>query len=435
MEATVLRRLCLAMVIGALLAPLATVNPAVAADATSGIEVTKIGTADSGSGNGGSEIAAFDPDSDLLFVTNGEEDQVDVFDISDPTAPVKQTPIAIVGDGINSVAVKDGLVAIATETDPTDAVPGTPVTPNKGQIEFHEIAGDGTITASDVVTAGFLPDMVTFTPDGSYVVVANEGEPLCASDAGADENEDITLAVDPIGSVSLIKVSDLGMSPVATDLDFTGFDTDQAALEAAGVRVFFGSGTANESILSEDLEPEYVAVSPDSATAYVFMQENNAVAVVDLATKTITGIVALGFKDHSLAENALDPSNRDDEVNIQPWPTYGMYQPDSAAAFATGGSTYLATANEGDARDYDCWSEEERVADLTLDATAYPNAADLQMDENLGRLKTTTATGDTDADGDIDQIHSYGARSFSLWNASGELVWDSGDDFAQFMAT
>lgn len=430
-----LRRLCLAMMIGALIASLTTVNPAAAADATPGIEVTKIGTADSGSGDGGSEIAAFDPDSDLLFVTNGAEDQVDVFDISDPTAPVKKTPIAIAGDGINSVAVKDGLVAIATETDPTDTVPGTPVTPNKGQIEFHDIAGDGTITPSDVVTAGFLPDMVTFTPDGSYVVVANEGEPLCASDAGGDENEDITLAVDPIGSVSLIKVADIGMPAVATDLDFTGFDTDQATLEAAGVRVFFGAGTANESILSEDLEPEYVAVSPDSATAYVFMQENNAVAVVDLATKMITSIVALGFKDHSLAENALDPSNRDDEVNIQPWPTYGMYQPDSAVSFAAGGSTYLATANEGDARDYDCWSEEERVADLTLDATEYPDAADLQMDENLGRLKTTTATGDTDDDGDIDQIHSYGARSFSLWNASGELVWDSGDDFAQFMAT
>ncbi len=429
-----LRRLCLAMMIGALIAPLATVTPAAAAAATPGIDVSKIGTADSGSGEGGSEIAAFDPDSDLLFVTNGEENRVDVFDISDPTAPVTKTPIGILGDGINSVAVQDGLVAVATETDPTDTVAGTPQTPNKGQIEFHTIAGDGTITASDVVTAGFLPDMVTFTPDGSYVVVANEGEPICASDAGGDENEDITKAVDPIGSVSLIKVADIGMPAVATDLDFTGFDADQATLEAAGVRIFFGKDTANESILSEDLEPEYVAVSPDSATAYVFMQENNAVAVVDIASMTITSIVPLGFKDHSLEANALDPSNRDDEVNIQPWPTYGIYQPDSAVAFAAGGSTYLATANEGDARDYDCWSEEERVADLTLDPTAYPNAADLQMDENLGRLKTTTATGDTDDDGDIDQIHSYGARSFSLWDASGALVWDSGDDFGQFLA-
>ena len=430
-----LRRLCLVLAIGALLAPLATVNPAVAADATPGISIAKIGTADSGSGEGGSEISAFDPVSSRLFVTNGEEDRVDVFDLSDPTEPVAETPIPIAGDGINSVAVRDGLIAIATETDPTDAVPGTPVTPNKGQIEFHTITAGGVVVASDVVTAGFLPDMVTFSPDGTKVVVANEGEPLCATDAGGDENEDIDLAVDPIGSVSIIDVADVGGGATANDLDFTSFDSSTNTLVAAGVRVFFGAGTSNPSSLSEDLEPEYVAVAPDSMTAYVFMQENNAVAVVDLIDEEIDAIVALGTKDHSLAQNALDPSNRDDEIAIGPWPTHGMFQPDSAAAFAAGGSTYLATANEGDARDYDCWSEEVRVGDLTLDATTFPEAASLQMNENLGRLKTTTATGDTDADGDIDEIHSYGARSFSLWDAAGNLVWDSGNDFAQFMAT
>ena len=176
-----------------------------------------------------------------------------------------------------------------------------------------------------------------------------------------------------------------------------------------------------------DLEPEYITVSPDGQTAFVTLQENNAVAKIDLTTETIVDIQGLGFKDHSAAGNALDPSDRDDGINIGNWPVLGMYQPDSIDSYEVGGQVYYVTANEGDARDYDGFSEEERVKDLTLDPTAYPDAAALQLDENIGRLKTTTATGDTNGDGDFDQIYSYGARSFSIWDENGNLIFDSGD--------
>ena len=126
--------------------------------------------------------------------------------------------------------------------------------------------------------------------------------------------------------------------------------------------------------------------------------------------------------------NTLDASNRDDAVNLANWPVYGMYQPDAIAAFQMGSTTYLISANEGDSRDYDGFSEEERIKDLDLDPTAFPNAAELQEDENLGRLKTTTTLGDDDGDGDYDRLFAYGARSFSIWNGStGALVYDSGD--------
>ncbi|MGB1027719.1 MAG: choice-of-anchor I family protein, partial [Rhodospirillaceae bacterium] len=147
--------------------------------------------------------------------------------------------------------------------------------------------------------------------------------------------------------------------------------------------------------------------------------------VVDLAKAEITDIWGLGWKDHS--QVAMDASNKDGGINMKTWPVFGMYQPDSIAAFEVGGRTFIATANEGDARDYDGWSEEARVKDLTLDATAFPNAAELQQEENLGRLKTTTTMGDTDGDGDHDQIFAYGARSFSILDASGKMVYDSAD--------
>ena len=193
--------------------------------------------------------------------------------------------------------------------------------------------------------------------------------------------------------------------------------------------------SSTPSTLSQDLEPEYVAVSPNSETAYVVCQENNILAVVDLATSSVTALKGLGYKDHSLPGNGYDPTDQNDgQINIAPQPTLGMYQPDAMVSHTIAGATYVFTANEGDARDYDGYSEETRVEDLTLDPTAYPNAATLQLETALGRLKTTTSQGDMDGDGDVDQIYSYGARSFSIWDAAGNLVWDSGDLIEEVLA-
>ena len=131
----------------------------------------------------------------------------------------------------------------------------------------------------------------------------------------------------------------------------------------------------------------------------------------------------------SLHPNGLDPSDRDDGINIANWPVRGMYQPDAIAAFQATGETFIISTNEGDARDYECFSEEVRVDDLQLDPTVFEDPEVLQQPENLGRLKTTTATGDADGDGQHETIFNYGARSFSIWSADGQLVFDSGSDF------
>lgn len=190
----------------------------------------------------------------------------------------------------------------------------------------------------------------------------------------------------------------------------------------------FASGTIPSSA-SQDLEPEYIAVSPDNTTAWAVCQENNAVIKIDLTNNSITAIVALGFKDWMDPNNTMDASNRSSAVEFKNWPIYGMYQPDAMKAFEHNGSNYIITANEGDARDYDGYSEEERVEDLTLDATAFPNAADLQNEDSLGRMNITTTLGDLDGDGDFDELYCYGARSFSVWDENGVLVWDSGSEF------
>ena len=354
------------------------------------------------------EIAAYDRRTKRLFVTNADANTVDVLSIRNIKNPRLRDTIDLspYGAGVNSVAFKRGVVAIAVEADPKQ---------DPGSIVFFNRHGK----FLSQVTAGALPDMVTFTPDGSKVLVANEGEP----------NDDYDN--DPIGSVSIIDLSggvaDLSDADV-THIDFAAYN----GADLGEIRIF----GPNASV-AQDIEPEYIAISDDGYTAYVSLQENNAIAIIDIATATITELVPLGTKAFSGA-NSIDASNRDDAINIAAWPAVGMYQPDAIATFSVGGETYVLTANEGDARDYGAFSEEARVKDngddYLADPTAYPNIDELAGDENLGRLKITTATGDTDGDGDIDVIHAYGGRSFSILNAQGKMIYDSGNEFERITA-
>lgn len=351
---------------------------------------------------GASEIAAYDSATQRLFVTNAASNTVTILDISDPTNPTEVGTISFdeYGGGVNSVAVLDGAVVFAAvEGEDTD----TP-----GRVVIFDL--DGTYVID--VEVGVLPDMVAVSPDGRWVLTANEGEPSSEYDS------------DPEGSISIIDLA--ADDPNMTLVTFEGVEIPE------GVRIYGPNATP-----AQDLEPEYIAITPNSTTAYVTLQENNAVAVINIETASVISIVPLGLKDYSAEGNGIDASNEDGAINIQNYPVFGMYQPDAIAAYEVDGELYLVTANEGDARDYDTYSEEARLADFApedFDPEVFPNIEDLLAEDVLGRLNITTEGLDTNGDGLIDRILSYGARSFTIWNASGELVWDSGDQFERIIA-
>lgn len=354
-------------------------------------------------GEGAAEIAAYDALTKTVFVVNGGASTVDMLDITDPTNITLKGQISAenYGGDATSVAVFNGLVAVAfPAVDKTAA----------GAVGFF--SNDGTFISK--VTVGALPDMLTFNADGSKVVVANEGEP----------NDDYS--ADPEGSISIIDLS-AGAATLTDEnvitVGFADFNTDgsRAAELPANARIFGPNAT-----VAQDVEPEYVAIVGD--VAYVTLQEANLLAVIDLASATVTGVYSFGFKDYMAEGNRIDTTDADGGFTLQNVPVWGMYQPDGLATVTVAdGTVYVLSANEGDTRDYDGYSEEGEVSEVVLDETVFTNAAELQTEEVAGKLEIVTSTGDTDGDGDFDALYLPGARSFTVWSVAGELVWDSGE--------
>lgn len=334
--------------------------------------------------------------------------------------------------GVQSLDVTGNLLAIAVQATPKT---------NAGVIAFYSLTATGMPTFLKKVTVGSLPDGVAFSPDGKFLVAANEGE-LSKSF--------MTDGIDPEGSISIINITSGSPADTAVQVKFTDFNVGGTRASELPATVRIGRPGAT---VAQDLEPEYVSITADSKTAYVTLQENNAVAEVDLATGRISKILALGFKDYGskfkiaasdryAGTSSLVYNNPTLSASLKNYNNlYGVYMPDGIATYTVNGNTYFLTANEGDDRgDFltGASADTARFSSIvaSLDPTAFP--ADvvntIKTDQELGRLTLLTKHalgnyGDTDGDGDYDRVYVLGGRSFSIWEAStGNQVFDSGED-------
>jgi DNA-binding beta-propeller fold protein YncE len=394
------------------------------------------------------EIVSYDSCSDKIYVVNAQQETVDIlsFDNSsliksatiDLTAAASQAGIDI--GAANSVSAKQGLVAVAIEAARKQ---------DDGIIALYR---SDDLSLINTYPAGALPDMVALSDDGLLLLAANEGEP-----SGDYSN-------DPEGSVTLVDIAS-GFSDddvLITQISFADFNNGGPRASELDASVRLG-GPASSSV-AQNIEPEYLTIDSLNSKAYVALQENNAMAIIDLETAEVESIKSLGFKAwDSASGNQLDASNKDGIVgNFASYEQLvGLYMPDTITSYSVDGEIYIVSANEGDGREYiyestqqtcdtaghswagddffgtsdysveldDCisFTDEARGDDLTV-ADGHPLQADLQDDDILGRIKVIFDSSTIAAN---EVVKTFGARSFSIWNGDIELQFDSGDQLAK----
>ncbi|EGR1698232.1 alkaline phosphatase [Vibrio parahaemolyticus] len=414
-------------------------SPAAGETSIQGLTFVGSSIADAPFDTSAAEIVNYDTCTDKLYVVNAQAKRVDVLSLNESSAPSQTDFIDLTDAGTsagieigaaNSVAVFNGLVAVAIENN------------NKQEDGLIALYRSDDLSLITTFKTGALPDMVGFSKDGRYIATANEGEP----------NSDYS--IDPEGSVTLVDLSKGINNADVTQIGFGEFDGVRSDELPKAVRI---SGP-NASIV-QDLEPEYLTFA-DNGKIYVALQENNAMAIIDPQSQSVEKIVALGEK--SWSNSKLDASNKDKIIgNLKSYPQLvGLYMPDTLDSYSVNGQTYIVSANEGDGREYgfkttqaecdqagfkwdeddyqgtpdytnvkgSCLSHIDEVRGKKLKVTTdHPLAGALKDNKQLARLKVIKPNHTLNAE---ENVQAFGARSFSIWNENGELVFDSGDDFA-----
>jgi len=402
-------------------------------------DLNKIGTA---------LISTYAPESKWVFTVNGLDGTLDIFDISTPKNPfyVRSIDFRRLGYGHRptNVVYKNGIIAASAEQR---------IRQQQGKLIFFDPWGN--YLAETIV--GSQPDFVAFTPDGCKVLVANEGEP----------NDEYTW--DPEGSVSIVDLSS-GLSFLESKIVHVGFQQFNKFNIDKNIRI-----TGPNATVPQDLEPESISITPDGRLAYVSLQENNAVGVLDLVTYRWIALLPLGFKDWTFGA-AFSGKGIDFRRNGAPtWgsinagsetylPSFikGQYQPDEIRIFQHNGEIYFLSANEGDSRNYqsrqgdgdgdptnEFYNEEVFVTDFCNPSKLIPYSNQIVSSSvcsgisslinfgppnNNNPLRVSKIGGDIDGDGVIDELYTFGGRSISIWTGDGKLVWDSGSDFEEMLS-
>ena len=404
-------------------------------------------SANYGNGTSAGEIVGFDKVSKNLFVTSSSSAayQINIFDLSNPSSAVGVGAIdfsSSFGIKANMSALSSVAINSAKGFGVASLIP-TANTTTLGKVGFFNLSSGTSLGTIDV---GYHPDSVSFSPDGSKLIVVNEGEFNASSATNAP------------GSISIIDVSSITSSNLANLASLTPVTRDfssgnlASGVSLSGIRnsnlaAIGTSGTFISSVpdftqaANQDpnaIEPEYASVIGDKV--YVSLQDNNAIGEYDLTQNLWTKITNLGT-----ITQTIDATDTGSTISITQ-AVKGLPMPDTLATYSKNGKTYVVTANEGDARVDD--RDVSRFGDIAgsdsmnniIDQNAPSNFPTTQTgaraNEALGRLNVSRLDGDTDGDGKIDDPTMIGTRSFTIWEVTGsglQRTWDSGSYFETYI--
>lgn len=387
------------------------------------LNVTKIGQYNVGTSNkdgGVAEIVKYNKDNGKMYVVNGSgtPPSLDIVALTNSAVLTKEKSVLVKTLSETGGFVYGDLTSVDVNTKTTRvAVAVQEADPLKmGKILVFDYSGNLLATYA----TGVQPDMVKYTSDGKYILTADEGEPR-------------TAAGDPEGSVTIVDTT----TGVSTQVKFDNPAVIDDLVHIRGASdpvtgMITGSGSKADAVF--DFEPEYIALNANETLAYVALQENNAIATIDIATKTVVSVKGLGYKNFNDPKNALDLV-KDNTIDLENVPFFGMYMPDGIASYSVNGTQYLLTANEGDATE---WPDGSKTPHRKSATTIGALKSQLTPGSDIANfLGATTRYDNVEVVSDMpkDGIYMYGGRSFSIWNAATlAQVYDSGSDFETITA-
>lgn len=379
-------------------------------DATGSLQLELTGRYNSGAMNadGGSlEIVAYNPANGYAYAVRGVKGTLIAVDLNGSLDGDKA--VTLTGTEYDVKELVDGFeygdmtsVAVSPDRSRLAVAIQAEKYADNGVVALFACSTDGSLELLSVVSVGVQPDMLTFA-DNDTILTADEGEPR----EGA-------AAEDPKGSVTIITIDGTG-DMNANSVYFDKFDAKRAELTSAGVLV------QKDRQPSADFEPEYIAVAGN--TAYISLQEANAIAVLNISSGEFTNVYPLGFQNFGETKIDLEKNGTIELKNYEN--VYGIKMPDGISAAVIGGKTYVFTANEGDSRadwpglDNEYEDKTSPTGNVTLDSkVVWFNAG---MWDGL----------------DSDKDYIFGGRSFSIYEAAADglkLVFDSGSEFEEVTA-
>lgn len=364
---------------------------------------------------GVAEIVKYNKDNGKMYIVNGASNppSVDIVALTTDAILTKEKSILVkqlsetdgfVYGDLTSIDINTLTKRVVVAIQESDSM-------KKGKILVLDYNGNLLKTYE----TGVQPDMVKFTSDGKYILTADEAEPR-------------TDAADPEGSVTIIDT----LANVSTLVKFDNPAVIDDLVHIRGASdpdngKITGSGSKTDAIF--DLEPEYIAMNANESKAYIALQENNAIAIIDIASKSVDSVNGLGYKDFNQPKNALDLV-KDGLIHLENVPFFGMYMPDGIASYSLNDKQYLFTANEGDATEWPADSDTPTRINATTIGKIKGGLNPASAAATFLAGKTAYDKVEVVSDMGNDGIYMYGGRSFSIWDADTMAqVYDSGSDF------
>ncbi|SES81018.1 esterase-like activity of phytase family protein [Thorsellia anophelis] len=295
--------------------------PAVAAEVTNPFKLVSHYPVD-----GVAEIVTATPDGQYLFYTNAAKGTLHLVDVKNPASPISLPTLQLTDSESQkveptSVAISpDGqyaFVVIRTGDDKAKA--------SNGKLKIFDISDINNIKLKDSVVVGSGPDSIDLIGEADTLRAV-----IAIEDEETDEEGDATIP---------------GVRPGSIDVVYLGGLYSGKALYVETIELVDALKATPQVNYPEDPQPEFVSVNHNTAQVAVTLQENNAIALLDLSNPEKATLSKV-FSTLTVKRDNNADLKKDGEIHLKE-SFEGRREADAVTWIS---DTIFAIANEGDTK-------------------------------------------------------------------------------------